>query len=149
MNDSTVDITDPFASATAALETGDTATALAELARIPRGQRPPLASSTFAWRLAQKAGEYKIAAALCQEAIKEDPKTADHYLYLGQILLLAGKKKDAIWTLRLGLRRGRHPRIRELLDQLGDRKPPILPFLQRRNPLNRYLGLLLSRLGLR
>jgi predicted Zn-dependent protease len=149
MSEPIVDVTEGFASATAALQRGDAATALAELARIPLEQRPPLASSAFAWQLAQKAGEYKIATAMCHEAIKKDPKTVEHYLYLGQVLLLAGKKKDALWTFRLGLRRGRHPQIIVHLDQLGARKPPIFSFLQRSNPLNKYLGLLLSRLRLR
>ncbi len=29
------------------------------------------------------------------------------------------------------------------------RKPPVLSFLDRDNPINKYLGLLLSRVGLR
>lgn len=35
------------------------------------------------------------------------------------------------------------------LDKLGLRKPPVIPFLSRGNPINKYLGIILSRMGLR
>ena len=144
-----LDAAEAISRATSDLQEGNTAAALAELARIPQEKRPPLACSTFAFQLAQLAGEYKIATRLCHEAIKKDPKNVEHYLHLGRILLLAGKKKDAMWTFRMGLRHGRHPQIVMHLNQLGSRKPPIFSSLERDNPLNKYLGLLLCRLRLR
>jgi hypothetical protein len=37
--------------------------------------------------------------------------------------------------------------IREI-QRLGFRRPPIFPFLGRKHPLNRFVGILFTRLGL-
>jgi hypothetical protein len=51
--------------------------------------------------------------------------------------------------LRQGLHYGEHINIILELERLGIRKPPIFRKLARAHPLNRNLGQLLSRLGLR
>lgn len=103
-------------------------------------QRSPNHLSLYALALAQHTGNIQTAVALCQEAIKHEPKNSDHFLRLGTIYLVAGRKKDAIRVLHLGLRLGRNPGIRRLLQTLGQREKPVLPFLSRGNPLNKYLG---------
>jgi hypothetical protein len=99
--------------------------------------------------MAAVKGSYKSAVNLCHEAIKKDPKNSEHYYRQGRILLLAGRRKDAIWVLRMGLRHGRHKEILETLAALGIRRPPPINFLARSNPFNKYLGLLLAKLNLR
>jgi len=127
----------------------DYAAALAAIEQIPLSARTPLVLSAYALCMAAVKGSYKSAVNLCHEAIKKDPKNSEHYYRQGRILLLAGRRKDAIWVLRMGLRHGRHKEILETLAALGIRRPPPINFLARSNPFNKYLGLLLAKLNLR
>lgn len=102
--------------------------------------RTPNHLSQYAVALAQHTGNFKTAVSLCQEAIKGEPKNPAHFLRLGVVYLAAGRKKEAVRVLNLGLRVGRHPDITRLLQILGQREKPVLPFLSRSNPLNKYLG---------
>jgi predicted Zn-dependent protease len=135
--------------ATQAMEQMNFSAALEELERIPPFARTPSIISAYALCLAEVKGSYKSATNLCHEAIKKEPKNPEHYYRQGRILLLAGRKKDAIWVMRMGLRHGRHKGIVDTLGSLGIRKPPPIIFLERSNPLNKYLGMLLTRLNLR
>ena len=127
----------------------DYAGALAAVEQIPLSARTPFVLSAYALCMAAVKGSYKSAVNLCHEAIKKDPKNSEHYYRQGRILLLAGRRKDAIWVLRMGLRHGRHKEILETLAALGIRRPPPINFLARSNPFNKYLGLLLAKLNLR
>jgi hypothetical protein len=127
----------------------DYAFALAALEEIPATDRPPAALSAYALCLAEVRRSFKTPVNICHEAIKKDPKNPEHYFRQGRILLLAGRKKDAVWVLRMGMRHGRHRGIIELLGSLGIRRPPPLKFLQRSNPVNKYLGMLLTKFNLR
>jgi len=135
--------------ATEAIGKKNYAAALAELEQIPAFARTPAVLSAYALCLAEVKQSYKTATNLCHEAIKKEPKNPEHYFRQGKILLLASRKKDAIWVMRMGLRHGRHAGIIDCLGSLGVRRPPPLQFLDRSNPINKYLGLLLSRLNLR
>jgi len=66
------------------------------------------------------------------------------HLNLGRAFLAAGKKKDAIETFSLGLKydSSNSDLIKELKG-MGARKKPLVPFLDRSNPINKYIGLLL------
>lgn len=68
------------------------------------------------------------------------------YLNLGKAYLEADRKKDAIAAFKKGLRNDpeNHDLLWELR-KLGTRKTPPLPFLERSNPINKYLGMLLRR----
>jgi len=123
--------------------------ALAIAEQIPLAARTPLVLSAQALCMAEATASYKIAVNLCHEAIKKDPKNSEHYYRQGRILALAGRKKDAVWVLRMGLRHGRHKEIIEALASMGIRRLPPIPFLLRSNPLNKYLGKLLAKLNLR
>lgn len=135
--------------ATEAIGKKNYAAALAELEQIPSFARTPAVLSAYALCLAEVKGSYKTATNLCHEAIKKEPKNPEHYFRQGKILLLANRKKDAIWVMRMGLRHGRHAGIIDCLGSLGVRRPPPLGFLDRSNPINKYIGLLLTRLNLR
>jgi hypothetical protein len=125
------------------------AAALAKIEQIPVAARTPLLQSAYALCLAEVKHSLKAAVNLCHDAIKKDSKTPEHYFRQGRILILAGRRKDAIWILRMGLRHGKHRGIVETLGSLGIRRPPPLPMLSRDNPLNKYLGKLLTKLSLR
>ncbi|TSK06773.1 MAG: tetratricopeptide repeat protein [Geobacter sp.] len=109
-------------------------------------ERTPDHLSLYALALAQATGNVKTAVTLCQEAVKREPKNSEHYLRLGTIYLAAGRKKEAIRALHLGLRVGKNHAITKLLQTLGQRERPVLPFLSRGNPVNKYLGKIRSSL---
>jgi tetratricopeptide (TPR) repeat protein len=68
------------------------------------------------------------------------------YLNLGKAYLAANRKKDAYKSFKKGLEIDKkNEALFNELKGLGIRKKPPLPFLQRSNPLNRYLGRLLHQ----
>jgi predicted Zn-dependent protease len=108
-----------------------------------------LCASYYAYCVAKERGHVKQGIALCREALEKDPGTPVHYLILARILLLGRNKDDAIAVLREGMQHAHDPEIIDLLDHIGVRKPPVVSSLNRNHPINRYLGFILSRLGLR
>lgn len=66
------------------------------------------------------------------------------YLNLGRAYVAARRKKDAIEALNKGLHYDKGNRVlkKELL-LLGVRKKPVVPFLSRSNPINKYIGIVL------
>lgn len=132
------------------LERRDYSSALKEIGQLPAVARTPLIISAHALCLAEVQKEYKTAVNMCHEAIKKDPKNPEHYFRQGKILILSGKKKDSIWVFRMGLRHGKqHKGIIDALGAMGIRRPPPLSFLARSNPLNKFLGRLLTKLNMR
>ena len=109
----------------------------------------PLISSFFAFCIAKERGEIKKAISLCTDAIKKEPGNSFHYLNLGKVYLIRKDKKEAVNTFRQGLQHEENQQIVDELDRLGTRKPPLIPFLKRSNVINKYLGMLLSRIKLR
>jgi len=132
-----------------ALNAGRTNEALEWFDKAMAEERVPRTVSYFAYCRAKEKGKVKEALALCMEAMKEEPKNSDIYLNLGRIYMVAGQRKSAIRAFDLGLRCGKSPQIEKELSILGRRKAPPIPFLPRSNPINRYLGMFLAKLGLR
>jgi tetratricopeptide (TPR) repeat protein len=99
--------------------------------------------------IAKERGYMNRGLELCRTAIEAEPENGWHYYFLARIHLVAKNKPEAIKVLRKGLSCGERPEIVALLDQLGSRKPPVFKGLKRDNPLNKFTGLLLSRLKLR
>lgn len=116
------------------------------LQRAVDGQRSPEYLSQLALAVAHEKHDIKAAVALCQEAIRMDPRNPELFLRLGVVYLIADNRKDAIRTFRLGLRVGKSPAINRWLQILGHRQPPVLPFLSRSNAVNRYLGKLRGKM---
>jgi tetratricopeptide (TPR) repeat protein len=68
------------------------------------------------------------------------------YLNLGRAYLKDGNRKEAISAFAEGLKTD--PQNRDILwemQKLGKRKRPAVPFLRRENPVNKYIGILLSK----
>jgi hypothetical protein len=103
----------------------------------------------LAYCMASEQHAFKEAIAQGLEMIRQEPRNSELYLILGRIHLLAGQKPTAIRVFRLGLRCEKNQNIISELAALGIRRPPPLPFLQRANPVNKYLGILLKKAGLR
>ena len=136
-----------FKLGTEALEAKDYAKAHRYLQAALDRERTPDHLSQYALALAAHTREIEPSIVLCQEAVKKEPKNPEHFLRLGTVYLVAGRKKEAIRIFRLGLRVGKNPTIVRWLQVLGDRKKPIIPFLSRTNPLNKYLGKIRMSLG--
>ena len=132
-----------------AISHGEVISALSYFERALDIEDSPVASSYFAFCIARERGQLSHAISLCTQAIRQEPQNPVHYLNLGRIYLLSGMKLDAIRTLREGLKHEKNQQIIDELDSLGTRKRPVFFFLKRSNPLNKYLGILLKKLGLR
>lgn len=77
----------------------------------------------------------------CLEALELRRNHPQLYLNLAQVHQTAGRPREAIEVLERGLvQTSRDHRIRCALQKLGKRRKPVLPFLQRSNPMNRILG---------
>jgi tetratricopeptide (TPR) repeat protein len=105
--------------------------------------------SRLGYCVAKERGHLTRAFELCRTAIELDPKNPIHYLYLGKVHQIAANQYEALQALRQGMSLGGTPEIQQVLDTLGVRKPPAIPALSRRNPLNKYLGKILVRLRMR
>jgi len=109
----------------------------------------PLTCSSLAYCIAKVRGNHREAILLARKALDLEPENAIHYCNLGRILLLAGDNEQGIQMFRKGMKYGEQISIIRELEKHGIRKPPIFKKLARNHPLNKYLGLLLVRLGLR
>jgi tetratricopeptide (TPR) repeat protein len=112
-------------------------------------EEDPLIGSFLAFCIAKERGEFQKAISICNAAISKEPGNSLHYLNLGRIYLLRKDNREAIDIFRRGLNYEENRQIADELNALGTRKPPVIPFLKRNNIINKYLGLILSRLKLR
>lgn len=109
----------------------------------------PLWHSRLGFCIAKQRGQLTLAIELCRNAIENDPANPLHYLFLGKVYLVAGNTLEALQALREGMILGGSPEIERILDAIGTRKSPVISFLSRDNPLNKYLGIIFARFGLR
>jgi tetratricopeptide (TPR) repeat protein len=105
--------------------------------------------SYLGYCVAKERGQISRGTDLCTVSLEHEPDNPAHYLNLGKIQLISGNRAEALRTLREGVARGGGAELKEKLDEFGKRKSPLIPFLPRSNPLNKYLGLFLHRIGLR
>ena len=150
-----------------AIDNGDTVAGLVTLESSPDLRVLPAVNSYLGYCLARERGQVREGLQLCQAALDAEPRNPTHYLNLGRVLLEAGEKSSAIATFWRGISRTpgaergivaeasasgyarEHALILQELRRLGIRKPPPFPSLPRSHPLNKFVGKLLARLGLR
>ena len=109
----------------------------------------PIHNSFLALCIARERGQINKAISLCRETLEEEPDNPVLYLNMGKIYLMQGKTEEAIEAYRKGLSQGPNEQIIAELERIGNRRPPPLSFLSRDHPLNKYIGIILGRLGLR
>lgn len=91
-----------------------------------------------------KAEEY------CKKAIKKAYYRPQYYNNLAEVYLIWGKKRKAVKVLGETLNLDDSNKSAHIkLASLGIRRREVIPFLSRINPINKYLGIILTRLGLR
>ena len=94
-------------------------------------------------RAEQKWGE---AVENCRTALKMKRDQPQLYLNLAEVYVVAGRRDDAVETLKRGLKyANRDVRMKVMLGKLVRRRSPVIPFLERQHFLNRQLGLLRHR----
>ncbi len=70
------------------------------------------------------------------------------YLNLGRAYFAAKKKKEAVKAYQKGLTFDKENKdIIWEMKKLGMRKMPVIPYLKRSNPINKYIGMMLHALG--
>lgn len=108
---------------------------------------PPYLLSLYGYVMAMAENRIDEGIILCIRALKEEPDNSAFYLNLGRIYLKVGKKASAIKILRQGQMSDRKNReIRLELEKLGIRRKPLIAILPRRHPLNKFLGIVVSKL---
>ncbi|MFQ5441568.1 MAG: tetratricopeptide repeat protein [Thermodesulfobacteriota bacterium] len=107
----------------------------------------PTAMSYYAISMAFEEGDYDRAVSFCLMAAEKEFYNPEIYLNLGRVFLISNQKLRAIKSFRRGLKYDESNRaILDEVFKLGVRKSPILPFLPRRNVVNRVFGTLRARL---
>lgn len=128
---------------------GNTLLARMHLEEAVKHTRNPEVLAWYGYCLARDRKQFGQAINLCKEALETAPDNPDIYLAVGKIYMLAGRKRSAISAFNKGLKMGRNDAIVKQLHLIGLRKDPILGFMDRDSFINVYLGIFLSKLGLR
>jgi tetratricopeptide (TPR) repeat protein len=132
-----------------ALQSDDTLVALLQFEMAHAIEPLPGLKSKLAYCLAKERRQYQQAMNLCREALQAEPGNPDHYYQLSRIYMVAGQKRQAIKSLRKGLKFKRYQPIIDELIRLGARKAPVFSSLPREHIFNRSAGILLTKLGSR
>lgn len=130
-----------------ALEHGHTYLAMSFLEQAMEEGESPLLSSYLAYCHALNGRSLDKAVELARDALQAEPASSECSLNLGRVLLLSGRKEEAITVFRQGLSHSVSPELIAQLDQLGARKPPFFRALPRNHFLNKYSGQLLDLFG--
>lgn len=100
--------------------------------------------------MAMTHGATPEAIKACERAAKIDFYNADLQLNLGKVYLLAGKTTRALAAFERGRRLSPdNDSLKTALSQVDRRARPVIPFLKRNHPFNRWLGKVRHALGSR
>ncbi|QEM68534.1 hypothetical protein FO488_10380 [Geobacter sp. FeAm09] len=138
-----------FDNGLALFKAGNILRALGHFEKSMAAQPTPLCASYYAYCMAKERGHVTRGVALCRESLAQEPDNPAHYLNLARIHLLGPDKEAALTVLREGMQHAHDPELAALLEAVGMRKPPVMSFLRRDNPINKFLGILLTKLGMR
>lgn len=116
----------------------------------------PFIISYYGYLQAHVDKKFRTGVEACKKAIAMMTQSASTgkdmlyptlYLNLGRAYLDAGKRRDAVEAFRNGLKyERRNGEIIHELKKLGQRKGPPVSFLDRSNPINILIGMLLHKL---
>jgi len=84
---------------------------------------------------------YSEAVKYCNLSLKSNFLDPDHRYNLARVYLERNDRKRAVESLNAGLRIApKNTQLNTIFDRIGRRRPPVLPFLSRDNPVNVWLG---------
>ncbi len=125
---------------------------LAGLAQVSRNdtfreELPGVFYSYFGYGMARFEGRKREGLELCRHAVKVEFYRGENYYNLARTYLLFDNRGAAVRAVREGLAVDpKDKRLRKLLKELGLRSRPVLSFLPRSHPVNRFLGRVRHRL---
>lgn len=97
--------------------------------------------SYYGLSLARAGLSEQIALQACRTAVARQSKDPVLLLNLGRVYLLAGRRIPALECFEKGVRLAPENKVlRRELAEVDRRRPPVVPFLSRTNPINRWLG---------
>ena len=107
-----------------------------------RGGMPSTAYSYLGFGMARFNKKIPEGVRLCKHAVRMEFYQTENYVNLARTCMLHDRyRRDAFEAVREGLKIDPDsPDLQDLHRILGMRRPPVLPFLARSNPLNRLLG---------
>jgi Flp pilus assembly protein TadD len=101
----------------------------------------PYFLSYYGLALGQASRSWEEAEALCLAALRMKRQIPQLHLNLADLYRCRGRVADAVETLSDAMKyTGRDSRVIDALSRFGARKAPVLTFLRRNHPVNRYLG---------
>ena len=104
-------------------------------------QVPGIAYSYLGYGVARFQGKHRDGLRLCEHAIKLQYYEADNHWNLARVHLLATNRQAAVTALERALKLDPdHPGLLALQKEIGTRRRPVIRFLHRDHPLNRWLG---------
>lgn len=97
--------------------------------------------SYLGYGMAHRQRQVREGLKLCHHAVKLEFYQPDNLLNLARTQLLAGDRRQAAASVRRGLAIDRdHPELLSLVEELGERRRPVIGFLSRGHFLNVVLG---------
>jgi tetratricopeptide (TPR) repeat protein len=112
----------------------------------------PHVLSSFGYLQAVLEKKYRAGIENCRKALSlekrrsvtdDNDMPAELYLNLARAYMAAGRRKLALDSLEQGQRYDKKGELARELRSLGIRKRPPVPFLNRSNPINKYIGMML------
>jgi tetratricopeptide (TPR) repeat protein len=153
MTELPVDVAQAVNAGIAATDRGDYQSGLKIFSAIYQGVPPdkmPDGLSAYGLCLARVEGKRKMGAELCQKAIQLQSYEGKHRANLVRVYITAKNRKKAVETLDDSMRRLRNdPELIRVRNEIGYRQAPMLTFLPRRNPINKFFGIYAARIGRR
>ena len=102
---------------------------------------PGLFYSYLGYGIALRDRRIREGLRLCKHSIEVELFEAENYLNLARTCLLARDRRGAVKAVRAGLKVDRgNQKLLALQKEMGVRSSPVIPFLDRSNPLNVLLG---------
>jgi hypothetical protein len=138
---------DPLEPGLQAFRGGDLLAAHQHFERSHRADpREPRAMSWYGVTLVVVERNITLGISFCDQALRGAPDDPELLLNLARAHLALNQRVRAAKAISRGLQaRPGHAALLLARDELGTRRPPVIPFLSRDNPLNRVLGRLRHR----
>lgn len=115
---------------------------------VDGGSNDPKHLSYCGLLMAATEGKVREGRALCERALTLDFYDPEVHLNLSQVHLRSGQRDHALQVLLRGIRViPRDPRLLREISRLNPRSAPVFTFLERSNPVNKYLGKARARLS--
>jgi Flp pilus assembly protein TadD len=129
------------------LKGGYSQKALLELRRcVEFDSANPYYLSFLGLAIARSEKRWTEAIKLCETALQFKRKELQLHLNLAEVYVASGQRSDAIIILDQARESfGPNPRLVKARSRVEKRRSPMLPFLDRQNPLNKSLGKLRHR----